>query len=113
MTDDEALAATIKGALESRVSLPLSISFGTVLTATAHPAVAFKGYGPRVHAKPEDACIDIATQELAQRWLAACPHTVPPSPSFKQIMDWIALDPDLFEAAVELIRTVTLYRRGS
>lgn len=91
---------------------PLRIKFGDVLTATAHPVMAYKGFASRVHAKPEDACIDIATQELAQRWLAVCPHTVPPSPSFKQIMDWVALDPDLFEAAVALARITAVQRRG-
>lgn len=92
-------------------SEPLSITFGTVLTATAVPVMAYKGFGPRVHARAEDACIDLATQELAQRWLAVCPQTVPPSPTFNQLLDWIAYDPDLFEAAVALVRTRMIYLR--
>lgn len=80
----------------------LTIVFGPI-TTQAVPVPAYKGANKRVHSRPEDACIDLATQELAQRWLKVCSVG---DPSLSTIMGYMALDPDLFEGVLALVRTI-------
>jgi hypothetical protein len=72
-----------------------------LIVVVAVPVEAFAGAHGRVYPSEDGALIDLATTDLANLWLRECTHG---SPSFAQIMTYIEMAPDVFEAAVKLAR---------
>lgn len=67
---------------------------------------AYQGYAKRVHAKETHAVIDLATTELAQRFLNKVAEPGQ-GVTYAKLLDMAQRDPELFELTADLARYKT------
>jgi hypothetical protein len=83
-----------------KMSNNVTLDLGLITVETA-PAEAYAGHAGRVYASEGQALADLATNQLAEIWLD---HGHVGWPSFKQIMEYVESNPELFEASAKLAR---------